>query len=114
MYAFTIDALFLLIITTFLILALFLKFVECPMIDLNPFHMYTPSLENPRQAFIPILQSSATLGFDILTLFYPPAFKSEFNNTEQEYINQGIDESMFDFRDNIDIVNRGVNENLLN
>ena len=115
-YPFSSEALFLLISLTAFTFVTFLKYIECPALDLNPFAYFTPAVDNPRQAYIPVAKSSYSLGFEVWTLFYPPAVRSEFEAEEQETINEALDESMFDFsqgQQRANNVEGGPAENLL-
>ena len=115
-FPFVNEALSIVIVGSVLSLFLFLKFVECPKLALNPFDPYTPSIDHPRQTYIPVLWSNYALGFDIWTMFYPPALRSEFDDEAQETLNRAMDESMFDFSQGVQNDhndNNGPEENLL-
>ena len=96
-YPFGNEALFLLGNVTALLCFIVLKYFECPALDLNPFAPNTPSIDNPRQVYIPVLKSNCMLGFDIWTQFFSPALRVEFDEEEQKELNRGMNESMFDF-----------------
>lgn len=97
-YPFCSEALFVLIISSVLTVLAFLRWSECPALEWNPFSPCTPSISNPRQAYIRVLESDFVLSFSLSTLFVSPAFRSEFSPEEQCCIdsenNGGL---MFDF-----------------
>lgn len=94
------EALSVVIALSALSFMLFIKLVECPKLALNPFDPLVPSIDHPRQVYIPVLKTSYGLGFDIWTMFYAPGVRSEFDEDAQETMNQALDESMFDFSQN--------------
>eukprot|EP00826_Nyctotherus_ovalis_P065684 TRINITY_DN9660_c0_g1_i1.p1 TRINITY_DN9660_c0_g1~~TRINITY_DN9660_c0_g1_i1.p1 ORF type:complete len:471 (+),score=62.22 TRINITY_DN9660_c0_g1_i1:279-1691(+) len=96
------EALSVVIAVSALSLMLFIKLVECPKLALNPFDPLVPSIDHPRQVYIPVLKMNYGLGFDIWTMFYAPGVRSEFDEEAQETMNQALDESMFDFSQNDD------------
>eukprot|EP00826_Nyctotherus_ovalis_P063178 TRINITY_DN9243_c0_g1_i15.p1 TRINITY_DN9243_c0_g1~~TRINITY_DN9243_c0_g1_i15.p1 ORF type:complete len:347 (-),score=59.21 TRINITY_DN9243_c0_g1_i15:97-1137(-) len=94
-------ALVLLQALTMLILLLFLKFIEQPAAERNPFAAHTPSYENPRHVYLHVLKSQLSLGFSILSLFHVPSFRSEFDPSEQNEIATGARPIQFNFSDSV-------------
>ncbi len=95
-YAFADEALLLLTVFCLFVFFLFLLH-EIAALEWNPFGPFTPTNNNPRQAYIPVLIRNYSLGFDISTIFYAPWFRNCFSTQEQEYINQENEILPFDF-----------------
>jgi len=78
---------------------LFLKLYELPALEWNPFSFHTPAPNNTRQVYVETLRSRFSLGFDIWSVLFPPAFRSEFEPEEQNEIGIEVEPIQFDFSD---------------
>ena len=96
-YPFVSEALFILEFVSMLVLVCFMLYIELPAFNRNPFSPHAQTVDNPRQTYIPVLRSNFTLGFDLWTSFYSPGLRTEFDSEEQAFLNEGMNESMFEF-----------------
>ena len=82
---------------TMLVVLSFILFFEVPAASWNPFVVTTPSIQHPRQAYHPTPLARLTLGFDIWTIAYPPALRSEFLVPEQAELSGEVEPIQFNF-----------------
>lgn len=111
-FPFTGNAVNILMGISYSTILLFIILYENPAILWNSFGQYTPTIFNPRQAYIPVPLMSYSIGFDLWTLFYPPAFRSEFSETEQNTIVNQVELMQFDFTSDF-VPNNDVNLDML-
>ncbi len=96
-FPFTTLALWILVPLTVATGALFLFHMEEPALKWDEYDRYRPAHSNPRQAYIPVPLMNFSFGFDLWTVFYPPAFRSEFSQTEQSHIGTQVEMLQYDF-----------------
>ena len=96
-YPFSSLALFVLLMATFITLSLFLYLFELPALQWDNADKFKPTSSNPRQAYIPVPLMNFSFGFDLWTIFYPPALRSEFRQSEQTHIATQVEMMRYDF-----------------
>jgi hypothetical protein len=78
-------------------ICLFLAWVELSALSWENNDKFKPLSNNPRQSYIPIPLMNFSFGFDLWTIFYPPAFRSEFRETEQTHVASQIEMMQYNF-----------------
>eukprot|EP00826_Nyctotherus_ovalis_P016281 TRINITY_DN14703_c0_g1_i3.p1 TRINITY_DN14703_c0_g1~~TRINITY_DN14703_c0_g1_i3.p1 ORF type:complete len:282 (+),score=54.57 TRINITY_DN14703_c0_g1_i3:736-1581(+) len=96
-YPFSNIALFTLTMASIVAICLFLAWVELPALNWGSEDKFKPLANNPRQSYIPVPLMNFSFGFDLWTIFYPPAFRSEFRQSEQTHIAGQIEMMQYDF-----------------
>lgn len=95
------SALYLLISVSILTLIIFLVLFEQPALSWDDNDKFKPNNNNPRQGYMLVPLMNFSFGFDLWTIFYPPAFRTEFRENEQTHIATNIEMLQYDFSTNL-------------
>ena len=96
-YVFSKLVFFVLAFSSISVICFFIVYYEIPAIAWGNTDKFKPSLQNPRQIYVSIPLMNFSFGFDLWTIFYPPAFRSEFKESEQSHITNQIELMRYDF-----------------
>ena len=96
-YSFSTECFLFVMLATIFIFLLFLRVAEIPSVRRDPFGDFTPSINNPRCAYMPVQMTNFSIGYDIWTAFYPLSFRSEFQEEEQNALRDDLEPLEYDF-----------------